>query len=158
MKNLNKLNKFTNDYNFKLKTFYWSLLFKEFGKKSFILGSISVTNPEKIKIGSFCRISSGVILNGRGGILIGNHVRISHKVIIVSTEIEMHKNYKNRKHINRPIIIEDGVWIYVGATILPGVKIGKGSIIAAGAVVNKNVSPFTLVGGVPAKSIKKIEK
>ncbi len=55
------------------------------------------------------------------------------------------------------IIIEDGSWIGIGAIILPGVTIGKGSIIAAGAVVTKDVEENTIVGGVPAKVIKKIE-
>jgi len=53
----------------------------------------------------------------------------------------------------RPIVIEDYVWIGVGATILPGVKLGKGAVVAAGAVVTKDVSPFSVVAGIPAKQI-----
>ena len=55
------------------------------------------------------------------------------------------------------IIIEDGSWIGIGAIILPGVTIGKGSIIAAGSVVKENVEPNSLVGGVPAKLIRYLE-
>ena len=56
------------------------------------------------------------------------------------------------------IIIEKNVWIGVGATVLPGVTVGEGSIIAAGAVVNENVPPMTIVGGIPAKIIKRINQ
>jgi acetyltransferase-like isoleucine patch superfamily enzyme len=57
-----------------------------------------------------------------------------------------------------PIKIEQGAWVTVGAIILPGVTIGKNSIVAAGAVVTKDVPPYTLVGGVPAKIIKNLKK
>ncbi|UTH46303.1 acyltransferase (plasmid) [Loktanella salsilacus] len=55
--------------------------------------------------------------------------------------------------ITAPVIIEDNVWIGHGATILKGVRIGTGSVIAAGAVVVRDVEPFSIVGGVPAKKI-----
>ena len=58
--------------------------------------------------------------------------------------------------ITKPIIIEDHVWINPNSIILPGVVIGKGAIIAAGSVVTKNVDPFTMVAGNPAKYIKKV--
>jgi acetyltransferase-like isoleucine patch superfamily enzyme len=57
-----------------------------------------------------------------------------------------------------PIKIEQGAWVTAGAIVLPGVTIGKNSIVAAGAVVTKDVPPYTLVGGVPAKIIKKIKE
>ncbi|MBX9853873.1 MAG: hypothetical protein K2X86_19190 [Cytophagaceae bacterium] len=56
-----------------------------------------------------------------------------------------------------PLIIEDGVWVASKATILRGVKIGEGAVIAAGAVVTKDVPPYTVVAGVPAKVIKKLK-
>lgn len=55
-----------------------------------------------------------------------------------------------------PIVIESNVWIGAGATILPGVTIGENSVVAAGAVVTKDVPPNTIVGGVPAKFIKNV--
>ena len=57
----------------------------------------------------------------------------------------------------RPIVIEDNVWIGIGATVLPGVRIGYGSIVGANSVVTHDVLPMTVVGGNPAKFIKKIE-
>ncbi|WP_165251625.1 DapH/DapD/GlmU-related protein [Adlercreutzia sp. ZJ304] len=55
-----------------------------------------------------------------------------------------------------PIHIEDDVWIGSGAIVLPGVRIGRGSVVAAGAVVTKDVPSMTVVGGIPAKPIKRI--
>ena len=56
--------------------------------------------------------------------------------------------------VARPVVIEDGVWIGARVTLLPGVTIGRGSVVAAGAVVNKDVPPNTLVGGVPARILR----
>lgn len=83
-------------------------------------------------------------------ITIGNNCAISHDVIIMDSD--SHKI--NGKLRNEPIIIGDNVWIGSRVTILPGVKIEDGAIIAAGAVVTKNVASKTLVAGVPAKMIK----
>ena len=64
---------------------------------------------------------------------------------------------KGRDTSTRPIVISDEVWIGAGAIILQGVTVGRGSVIAAGAVVNKDVEAWTLVGGVPAKLIRRID-
>ena len=106
-------------------------------------------------------------------IVIGNDVLIAHNVNIMDTNsheidyIERKNVYIeiiNNGHQNRlgniltaPIVIEDHVWIGFNCIILKGVTIGKGAIIAAGSVVTKNVPPFTLVGGNPAKVIKQLE-
>lgn len=59
--------------------------------------------------------------------------------------------------VNAPIVLEDEVWIGAGATLLPGVRVGQGSVVAAGAVVNRDVPPFTVVGGVPARVLKELD-
>jgi acetyltransferase-like isoleucine patch superfamily enzyme len=59
--------------------------------------------------------------------------------------------------ISAPITVEDGCWIGAGAVLLPGVTIGRGSIVAAGAVVNRDVAPNSLVGGVPARILKGLD-
>lgn len=90
---------------------------------------------------------------------IGDNVMMGPNVTIItrnhrfdSTEIPMNdQGYYDHE----PVIIEDDVWIGNNVIILPGVRIGKGSIIGAGAVVTKNITPYSIVGGVPAKLIRK---
>lgn len=85
-------------------------------------------------------------------ITIGNGVAISKGVTI--RDSDNHLIDRNKK-MSAPVVIDDNVWIGLNATILKGVHIGKGAVVAAGAVVTKDVPAYTLVGGVPAKIIKK---
>jgi acetyltransferase-like isoleucine patch superfamily enzyme len=110
-----------------------------------------------LNIGSQCTFNPYCVLLGEGGITIGNDVRIAaHTVIVASQhrfdtrEIPIRKQGLKAKGIN----IEDDVWIGANVTILDGVRIGKGAIIGAGAVVTKDVDSYAIVGGVPAKLIK----
>ncbi|MGB9883466.1 MAG: acyltransferase, partial [Microgenomates group bacterium] len=82
---------------------------------------------------------------------IGNHVDIASEVMIYNSEHDI--NDVNFKAIEAPVYIEDYVFIGPRAIILPGVKIGKGAVVAAAAVVTKDIPPFAVVGGVPAKII-----
>lgn len=118
------------------------------------------TNGGKIKIGKDCTINDYSVLYGHGGLIIGNDVHISTHVIIVP----MNHIYKNpnisiskQGESKKGVIIEDDVWIGVNAVILDGVRIGKGCVVGAGAVVTKSIPPFSVVAGVPAKVIKKRE-
>lgn len=95
-------------------------------------------------------------LDCRGGIEIGKNVSISPNVRIITAQHEI--NSVDFKYISKKVEIGDYVWIGTGAMIMPGIKLGKGSVVAAGSVVTKNVEPYTVVGGVPAKFIKKREK
>ena len=88
--------------------------------------------------------------------IIGENVRIAPYSIILDSDFHSVSDHFAEVE-GEPIIIEDNVWITTRATILKGVTIGKGSVIAAGAVVNKDVPPYSIVGGVPAKLIKKVE-
>ncbi len=88
---------------------------------------------------------------------IGSNVSIAPNVINVGSNhifSDLSKNIKSQGISSKGIIIDDDVWIAANSTILDGVKIGKGAIIAAGAVVNKDVPPYTIVGGIPAKILK----
>jgi putative colanic acid biosynthesis acetyltransferase WcaF len=86
-------------------------------------------------------------------ITIGTKVAISREVFICTASHDITK--PNRPLITAPVTICDGVWIGARATILPGVTIGEGAIVGAGAVVTKDVEAWTVVGGNPAKFIKK---
>lgn len=88
---------------------------------------------------------------------IGSNVSIAPNVIIVGANhifADFHCTIKSQGSTSKGIIIEDDVWIAGNSTILDGVKIGKGSVVAGGAVVNKDVPPYSVVAGVPAKVVK----
>jgi maltose O-acetyltransferase len=108
-------------------------------------------NPSNISIGTDTIIGEGVVLDGRDKLSIGNHVDIATDVMIYNAQhaIESH----DFKAVRQPVRIDDYTFIGPRVIILPGVVIGKGAVVAAGAVVTKEVKPFEIVGGVPAKVI-----
>ncbi|SDN93088.1 sugar O-acetyltransferase [Bacillus sp. OK048] len=111
---------------------------------------------KNITVGKNVFINSGCRFQDQGGITIGDGVLIGHNVVLATLNHDI--NPKNRSTMHpAPIVIGKNVWIGANATVLPGVTIGNGSIIAAGAVVTKDVPANVIVGGVPAKIIKNIE-
>ena len=113
-----------------------------------------------IKIGFNASFNSNVMINarGKGKISIGNNVLIGPNVVLRSSNHSFKSTDKpiiKQGMKDGQIIVHDDVWIGSNVVILPNCEIGKGSIIAAGAVVTSNVDSYTVVGGVPAKLIKK---
>ena len=108
-----------------------------------------------LHIGENVFINSGCCFQDQGGIYIGNNTLIGHQVVFATINHDTNPNMRASMFF-KPIYIGKNVWIGAHATILPGVKVGDGAIIAAGAVVTKDVPANTIVGGVPAKEIKKI--
>jgi len=108
-------------------------------------------NPAGIKIGKDTIIGDHAFLDGRGPLLIGNHVDIASGVMIYNSEHDINSDDFGAREES----VEIGDYVFVGprAIILPGVKIGQGAIIAAGAVVTKDVPEFAIAGGVPATVI-----
>ena len=102
-------------------------------------------------IGAYSRINRDCCLDARGPLRIGDNVSISPEVTIL-TAFHRIDDPKFRVE-SRPVVIEDFVWIGSRATILSGVKLGRGSVVAAGAVVTRDVEPLQIVGGVPARPI-----
>lgn len=108
-----------------------------------------------IRIGKRCYINFDCIFLDRGGITIEDDVLIAPRVNLV-TENHLMEPDSRKTVYSRPIHICKGAWIGCGATVLAGVTIGEYAVVAAGAVVSKDVPPYTVVGGVPAKIIKEI--
>ena len=108
-----------------------------------------------IFIGKSVFINSGCTFQDQGQIHIKNNVLIGHNVTMVTLNHDSNPQKRGDIYL-KPIVVNDNVWIGSGATILPGVEIGKGSIVAAGAVVTKDVPDNVVVGGNPARIIKKI--
>ena len=112
---------------------------------------------KNIIIGRDVFINSGCHFQDQGGITVGDGSMIGHNVVLATINHDL-SPLKNRENHYAPIVIEDHVWIGSNATILPGVTIGSWSVVAAGAVVTKDVEEFTIVGGVPAKEIRKVKQ
>jgi len=133
------------------RRFFYRLAGVKIGKKSTIHMGARFYNPKNIVIGEDSIIGERVVLDGRDKLIIGNHVDIASEVMIYNSEHDI--NDPNFLAKNGSVLIEDYVFIGPRAIILPGVKIGRGAVVAASAVVTKDVPPFAIVGGVPAKII-----
>jgi len=123
-----------------------------------ICSSVRFYGVSSISIGFNSWIGHDVLIVHSDKVLIGNNVDIGPRVFIGTGTHEIDPIRANTAGAGRslPIHIEDGVWIGAGAIILPGVTIGQKAMIAAGAVVTKNIPPFALAAGVPAKIIRDI--
>ena len=155
-------------------------LYQHRGKHSVIHRSARMDTPpyRVFSLGDYSVIESFACINNAvGDVIIGDHTRVGlHNTIIGPVDIGSHVNLAQgitvtalnhnfsdaNKRIDEqgvstsPVTIEDDVWIGANAVILPGVTIGEHCVVAAGAVVTKDVPPHSLVAGVPAKVIKKI--
>ena len=134
-----------------IRKFYFRLFGLKIGKNSFIHMRTRFFNPAGITIGNGTIVGDACFLDGRASLVIGNNVDIATGVMVYNSEHDVHS--EDFKPIEEPIEIGDYVFIGPRAIILPGVKIGKGAVIAAGAVVTRSVKDFEIVGGVPAKPI-----
>lgn len=128
------------------------------GSSCFINKFFTTTNH--ISIGNHCYVNRfcrfvGVAHNGR--VVIGDHVFIAYGVDFCLATHELGgANQRAGMYSNKDIVVGDGTWICANVTILPGVKIGKGCVIAAGSVVNKDCEDNCMYGGNPAKFIKRL--
>jgi len=104
-----------------------------------------------ITIGDHTVVNGGCHLDGRGGLEIGSNVSVSPGVWILTDEHDI--NDPDFPEVLTPVRIEDYAFIGSKAMILPGVTIGRGAVVGAGAVVTRNVAPFEIVAGVPARTI-----
>ena len=123
----------------------------EIGKDSTIFLGCKFDSTQGLTIGNNSVINSNCRIDTRGGVIIGNNVSISNDVIILTADHDMDNNMNGR---TREILIEDFVWIGTRALILPGCKIKKGAIIAAGSVVSKEVASMSVVAGIPASPLR----
>jgi maltose O-acetyltransferase len=138
-----------------IRRFFYRLAGIKIGIGSTIHMQARFYDPRNIEIGNDSIIGEGVVLDGRDRLIIGDHVDIASEVMIYNSEHDVQSSDFQAK--TAPVEISDYVFIGPRAIILPGVKIGKGAVVGAGAVVTKDVGPSSIVGGVPAKEIGKRE-
>lgn len=134
-----------------LRRFFYRLAGVKIGKGSTIHTGARFYNPSNITIGKDTIVGEDAVLDGRDILLIGSHIDIASEVMIYNAQHDV--NNPNFSAVTAPVVIEDYVFIGPRAIILPGVKIHKGGVVGANAVVTHDVPAFTIVGGVPAKPI-----
>lgn len=134
---------------FILNTFFRSNI----NYKSGLYYGVEIRHPWKLKIEQSSVIGHNCLLDARKGLVVGKNVNISSEVMIWT----LHHDYNDMyfKAIGNSVEIGDYVWVCSRAIILPGIKIGKGAVIASGAVVTKDVGEYCIMAGVPAKEIGK---
>lgn len=138
-----------------LKRLFFELIGKEYDDSFGLFPPFSTDFGMNITVGKRVFINSGCCFQDQGGITIGDDCLIGQQVVIATLNHD--QNPKKRGNMTpAPVKIGNRVWIGAHATILPGVTVGDGAIVAAGAVVTKNVPENTVVAGVPAKIIKTI--
>ena len=155
-------------------------LYQHRGRHAIIHHSVRMDTPpyRKFWLGDYSVVESFACINNAvGDVIIGDHTRIGlHNTIIGPVTIGSHVNlaqgititalnhnfYDSEKRIDqqgistKEVVLEDDIWVGANAVILPGVTIGKHAVVAAGAIVTKDVPPHSLVAGVPAKVIRQI--
>ena len=129
------------------------------GARPVIYQGVWIDKPYKFLMGDDVDLSKDVTITAGGEVTIGNRCLIGYGAKILSTnhvipeDIDVPIRFSG--HERRKVVIEDDVWICSNVVILAGVKVGKGAVVTAGAVATKDVEPYTIVGGVPAKLIRK---
>lgn len=123
------------------------------GHGTLLAGMPAIAGPgdiyRRLSIGQFCFFNAGCFFDLHGDIVIGDYVSLGQQVMLLTAETGLPP---------RPVRIEAGVWLGARSIILPGVTVGRGAIVAAGAVVAEDVPPDTLVGGVPAGVIRRLDQ
>ena len=127
------------------------LLGAQIDRSAVLYGGFEIRSPRKLKIGANSCLGHKATLDARGGLTIGENVNFSSEVMIWTAQ----HDYRSPTFETdfKPVVVGDYAWLGPRCIILPGVTIGKGAVVAAGAVVSKNVEPYTVVGGVPARKI-----
>ena len=135
---------------------FYRCLLREFGSGSSICAGVKITCPENLCIGDDTVVNDGVVLQASpdAAIAIGNRVVISYKAIVLTAGLQISAAGPTKEHRYQPVIIKDGAWIGAGAIVLPGVTVGARSLVAAGAVVTRNVPDDVMVAGVPANPVR----
>lgn len=136
------------------KTYYRRIMGLSIGNDTHLSMRIFLAgyhNRCQVTIGNNCVINRDIYLDGRAGVHIGDNVNVSFQACLLSLHHD--HNDPGFSAIGAPVIVQDHAWIGARAIILPGVTIGEGAVVAAGAVVTRSVPDYAVVGGVPARVI-----
>lgn len=140
-----------------LRMFFYPPMFKKIGRKVTIFENVIFDSPQNIVIGDYSHIGHYCYISGWGGITIGSWVRIGKGACLITSEHnsdDVNIPMKKQGITLKPIIIGDDVWIGVNTLVMPGVRIGKGSIISSGSVVFMDIPEYSVVAGNPARVVR----
>jgi maltose O-acetyltransferase len=146
-----------------LRTSVWRAAGLALGERARIMGPLHISGPgdfrSLLKIGRDTFITGPLRIDLDAAVEIGEGVRIGHDVLLLTVDHEIGPaTGRCASNVACPIRIGDGAWLSSRCIVLPGVTVGEGSIVAAGAVVTHDVPPNTLVGGVPARVIRSLDE
>ncbi len=147
---INRTMPYTEGYNALVKELFGDNL----GENATVMPPLKGVCFDRVKIGNNVMIMPDCLMMSRGGITIEDDAMIAANVQLISNNHDLHDR---QLLLCKPVHIGRKAWIGAGATILPGVTVGENAVVAAGAVVTKDVAPNTIVGGNPAKFIKNID-
>lgn len=140
----------------------WRILLKKLGKRILVYPNVYLTHAYGLCVGDFFSINNGAHIDARGGITIGDYVMIGPYAVLFSSTHQykaLDAPMTTHDHEMAPLTIGNDVWIGAHAFISGGVRIGNGVVVAAGAVVTKDVPDYKIVAGCPARIIgDRIEK
>lgn len=147
-----------------LRTSLWRAAGLRIGDRARIMGPLFITSTsgadwrKLVRFGADTFITGPLRIDAGAEVLVGDRVHIGHDVFLVTVDHEIGASAERcGASLTSPIVIGDGAWLSSRCVVLPGVTIGAGSIVAAGAVVTHDVPPDTLVGGVPARVLRSLE-
>jgi maltose O-acetyltransferase len=131
--------------------------------KSHVAGTLKITGPgsaqKLLSIGPGCYVTGPLHVDLMDAVRIGANVYLGYEVMLITVSHEVGLSAQRcGPSVSGPIDIGNGVWIGSRAIILPGVRVGDGAVVAAGAVVTKDVAPNTLVAGVPARFVRDLDE
>ena len=132
------------------------------GRGTLLMSNLTVIGGfgswRNVSIGSDCFINQDCVLDATAAIEIGDDVNFGHGVLITTSAHRLGDRRRRAGRLDpKSVRIGDGAWLASRVVVLPGVDIGEGAVVAAGAVVTRSVAPDTMVGGVPAREIKPLD-
>ena len=130
------------------------LFYNQIGENSVVNNGLTVVLPKNVTIGSGVTVMNGALMMAAGGITIEDKVLIAANVKLITNN---HDPYERDILTCKPILIKEGAWVGAGATILPGVTVGKYAIVGSDSVVTKDIPDYAVAVGTPAKVIKYLD-
>lgn len=150
------LNRLTFNDADEIRALFSELIGKKVDESFLLIPPFFTAGGDEIRVGRNVFVNQNCTFYDLGGLDIADDVMIGPNVSIITTSHPLEPSQRRTTTIGKPIVIERNVWIAAGATIVGGVTVGESSVVAAGAVVTRDVPPNTLVGGNPARVIRAI--